>query len=516
MPDILYLRSRIFQTISYYPNTASHWLKPTRVPFMQLQSRIEGAFLGLAVGDALGAPLEFLPPLVARQKFGTLTEMVGNSTWAPGEWTDDTAMTLGVARGILAGANGGDEIEATGQEFRDWAPTAKDVGSTITAAFRNLDNFDDWFDASRNTPQALRGEAAGNGSLMRILPVALAFPNREEMLHHSALHSAMTHFDPQAEVCCALYCLWVSRLLDGQEKCAAWYDALSDAQKLKVFDPRTPGPSPLPPKFWARMAKIESLTYEQLQPSGYAGYVVECLEAAVWCVLNFDSLEETLVKIVNLAGEADTMGAVAGGAAGALYGLEAIPQRWLAPLHQHDELAKTARTLFALREHLNSYSKPGLPPFSFDWLDSQMAAGRNPLTLHDVQVLHDAGITHVLDLRESHEWSAPHFGTEAVNAYQQAGITRLHIPIVDTEAPTDANFDTAAHWLETVLSDPKNKVYVHCRAGMERTAAILCAVFARRNHTSFEESLAILQRKRPIFAPLPGQIRAAKAWLVKS
>ena len=482
---------------------------------MNLHSRISGAFLGLAVGDALGAPLEFLSPAVAKQRFGTLTEMVGNSTWAPGEWTDDTAMALGVARGILAGADSGDEIEVTGAEFLEWAPTAKDVGTTISAALRGFGSYEDWFEASRNTPQALRGEAAGNGSLMRILPVALAFSNREEMLRHSALHSAMTHFDPQAEVCCALYCLWVARLLDGQGKCAAWYDALSDAQKLKQFDPRTPGPKPLPTKFWARMSNVESLTLCQLQPSGYAGYVVDCLEAAVNCVLSFDSFEETLVTIVNLAGEADTMGAIAGGAAGAIYGVEDIPQRWVEPLYQREELEKTARHLFALREHGRVYGKVGLPSFEFNWLDEQMAAGRNPLTARDVQTLQEAGVTHVLDLREDHEWSEPHFGVEAVGSYEKAGIVRLHLPIVDTREPTNADFNAATEWLEEVLLDSHNKVYVHCRAGMERTAAILCAAYAWRHQTSFESALATLQRKRSIFAPLPGQVRAANAWLAK-
>ncbi len=294
---------------------------------MQLSSRIVGAFLGLTVGDALGAPLEFLPPNVAQSRFGRLTEMVGNGTWAPGEWTDDTAMTLGVARGILAGASGEDEIERTGEGFLRWAPSAKDIGSTISATFRNVRSCDDWFYASKNTPQAKSGSAAGNGSLMRILPVALAFADQSEMLRHCALHSAMTHFDPQAEVCCALYCLWVARLLNGEPKLEAWRAALAEARNVKRFDERTPGPSPLPGEFWPRLEHIENLSFEQLQPSGYVGYCVECLEAAVWCVLNFDSFEETLVSIVNLAGEADTMGAVAGGAAGALYGLEAIPPR---------------------------------------------------------------------------------------------------------------------------------------------------------------------------------------------
>ena len=480
---------------------------------VQLQQRIVGAFLGLAIGDALGAPLEFLRPEIAKARFGRLTEMVGNHTWKPGEWTDDTSMALGVARGILAGANGQDEIEKTGEEFLAWAPSAKDVGSTISATFRNFRAMNDWFEASRQTPQALSGSAAGNGSLMRILPVALAFSDQDEMLRHSALYSAMTHFDPQAEVCCALYCLWISRLLNGEDKREAWIAALYESKNLKHFDKRTPGPSPLPPEFWPRLENIENLKFEQLQPSGYAGYVVECLEAAVWCVLHFDSLEETLVEIVNLAGEADTMGAVAGGACGAIYRLDAIPARWLEALYQRDELEQTARQLFDLREHSRIYGKPGLPSFSFDWLDSNMAAGRNPLSARDVETLKNAGITHVLDLREPHEWNAPHFGVDAVNAFEKAGIERLHLPVVDMDAPQNADFDRAADWLQTTLAEPKAKVYVHCRAGMERTAAIVCAVYAREHGISFDEALSTLKRKRPIFAPLPHQVRAAKAWL---
>ncbi len=479
------------------------------------QQRIVGAFLGLACGDALGAPLEFLRPEIAKQRFGHLTEMVGNHTWKPGEWTDDTAMALGVARGILAGANGEDEIERTGEEFLSWVPTAKDVGNTISCAISNFDSTRDWFEAARQTPQAKRGEAGGNGSLMRILPVALAFSNRDEMLRHCALHSAMTHFDSQAEVCCALYCLWISHLLDGEAKGEAWNAAKNEAKNLRQFDERTPGPSPLPDDFWPRIENIEHLKFEQLQPSGYAGFCVETLEAAVWCVLHFESLEETLVSIVNLAGEADTMGAVAGGACGALYGIEVIPSRWLDALYQRDELEQTARSLFALREHLRTYGKAGLPPFSFDWLDENMAAGRNPLTARDVQSLKDAGISHVLDLREPHEWSAPHFGQDAVNAFENAGITRLHLPVVDTDAPQNSDFDVAAKWLATTLAEPNAKVYVHCRAGMERTAAIVCAVYAREHGVSFEEALAVLRSNRSIFAPLPMQVRAAKAWLAQ-
>ncbi len=351
---------------------------------------------------------------------------------------------------------------------------------------------------------------------MRILPVALAFEYGDEMLRHSALHSAMTHFDPQAEMCYASYCLWIARLLDGEPKLEAWRMALESAKYLPRFYDHTPGPSPLPPEFWPRLQNIENLQFEQLQPSGYAGFVVECLEAAVWCVLNFDSLEETLVSIVNLAGEADTMGAVAGGACGALYGIEAIPARWLDKLYQREELETTARSLFALREHLQTYSKPGLPAFGFDWLDERFAAGRNPLTARDIQTLKDADITHILDLRETREWSAPHFGLQAVEATGSAGIVRLHLPVVDMDAPRNTDFDEAQRWVEDVLTTPNTKIYLHCRAGMERTAAIACALEAKREGISFDEAMRKLKAKRSIFAPLERQREAARQWLGES
>ena len=319
---------------------------------MTIENRIEGALLGLACGDALGAPLEFLSPEIAKKRFGKVTEMVGNQTWAPGEWTDDTAMALGVARGITHDAQ--NPIEEAGRQFLLWAPTAKDVGSTISATFRNYRTHENWFEAAQNTPQAQNGSAAGNGSLMRILPVALAYSDQKEMLKHSALQSAMTHFDPQAEVCCAIYCLWISALLNGENRRESWHFALENARNLPQFDARTPGPSPLPAHFWPRLENAENLTQNELQPSGYAGYVVETLEAAVWNVLNADSLENCLIETANLAGEADTMAAVAGGAAGAFWGVEAIPARWLEALFEREILQTTARELANVRANLES------------------------------------------------------------------------------------------------------------------------------------------------------------------
>jgi ADP-ribosyl-[dinitrogen reductase] hydrolase len=162
----------------------------------------------------------------------------------------------------------------------------------------------------------------------------------------------MTHWDPQAEVCCAVYCLWVKELLEGLSLHQAWHRALLtafDVVEALPLAPDTPGPARLPAGFWERLAEAELRHYEELQPGGYAGYVVDCLEAAVWCCLHAAGLEEALVLAVNLAGEADTIAAVAGGAAGAAWGRNAIPARWLERLHQRERVEETARGLARLQ-----------------------------------------------------------------------------------------------------------------------------------------------------------------------
>ena len=309
------------------------------------RSRVRGALLGLACGDALGAPVEFTDAASIHGRHGTLRDMVGGGGfgWAPGEWTDDTGMALAVAEGILESP--GDPVEAVGRRFLDWRRTAKDVGSTIAAALSAYRG--DWAAASSRTPQARAGKAAGNGSLMRTLPVALRYAG-DEMLKVSARISAMTHWDPQAEVCCAVYCLWSRQVLAGGDLAASWQVALDAGERAAAGGRRaedTPGPSPLPADFWPLLRRIPDLDHSDLQPTGYAGYVVHCLEAAVWHCLHAESLEETLVGCVNLGGETDTIAAVAGGAAGAYWGAEAIPIRWLDVLHQRERIEAIAARL---------------------------------------------------------------------------------------------------------------------------------------------------------------------------
>ncbi|MFN7974827.1 MAG: ADP-ribosylglycohydrolase family protein [Acidobacteriota bacterium] len=306
--------------------------------------RFEGALLGVACGDALGAPIEFMSQEAALARYGRVVDLNGGGLWGPGEWTDDTGMTLCTAEGILEAPD--DPVPAAGRRFLEWRRTAKDVGATISAALSGFRG--NWAEASRGTSQARSGKAAGNGSLMRAVPVALAYEDERRMLVESARLSAMTHWDPQAEVCCALYCLWLRELLRGSTIADGWraaIDATRRAISWGTLSDDTPGPEPLPDHFWPRIEGVTALGYDDLQPSGYAGYALECLEAAAWCCLHAASAEEAIVDVVNLAGEADTMGAVAGGIAGAHWGGSALPVRWLEVLRERDRLSRAARGL---------------------------------------------------------------------------------------------------------------------------------------------------------------------------
>ncbi len=324
------------------------------------EDRIVGAMLALACGDALGAPAEFLQRETLQSRYGRLTEMVGNTLWEPGEWTDDTAMALCVAEGILASPQ--NPVLEIGERFRTWKSSGpKDIGNTISDALgqylilrsRSGPDQNNWPKASQSTAAAKQGKAAGNGSLMRTLPVALAYPNTKKMLRESARISAMTHWDAQAEVCCAVYGFWIHRLLNGESRPDAWLSAVQDAREAadqeNLAPGETPGPAPLPSYLWSRLENAPFLPETSLQPTGYAGYVLDCLEAAVWWVLNSDSLENTLIGCVNMAGEADTIAAVAGGAAGAFWGQSAIPQRWQEQLLDRERIEKAGLELAKMR-----------------------------------------------------------------------------------------------------------------------------------------------------------------------
>lgn len=272
--------------------------------------RINGILYGVAVGDALGAPLEFMTSHEIKQKHGTVMDMIGGG-WLnvdPGEITDDTQMTIAVAEGIVESPT--DPVTAIGRRFIEWYRSGpKDVGGTcgqsILYAARVAETRtptpEEWYTAAYRTHITSSGRSAGNGSLMRTAYPAMYYRNPGIAILVANDVSRMTHYDPQAAFACEIY----TEMLHCMIK-------LNHGKKYIRFT-------------------AASNNYDYTEPR-LTGYVVDSFATALHCILTTDSLEEALVKAVNLGGDADTVGAITGGLAGALYGYSAIPERWLACL----------------------------------------------------------------------------------------------------------------------------------------------------------------------------------------
>lgn len=247
---------------------------------------LKSAIYGLAVGDALGVPFEF-------RKRGTFTcnGMTGYGTWdqPPGTWSDDTSMTLATLDSIKEMSRV--DPEDMRRRFCDWlfrgAYTAGDetfdVGTTTRIALDRGEGLDDY-------------HANGNGSLMRILPLAFTEATDDEI----RAVSAITHAHSLSTEACVDYVYLARQLIGGEV-------VVRDEIKNKPVD------------------AIQS-----------TGFVSHTLEASIWCLLNTTSYEEAVLTAVNLGDDTDTTAAVVGGLAGILYGYENIPTKWVEVLKNKD------------------------------------------------------------------------------------------------------------------------------------------------------------------------------------
>ncbi|MNW48350.1 ADP-ribosyl-[dinitrogen reductase] glycohydrolase [compost metagenome] len=288
------------------------------------QDKVKGALLGVAVGDALGGPMEFMSSSEIKHRYGRVTEMLGGG-WLnlrPGEVTDDTEMTLCVAYGIASSPK--KPLRDIGMNFVAWIHQAKDVGETCRLAIlhakktANLSENPDWDDVWRKAAQyadfKLNGKSAGNGSLMRTIYPALYYDDEEQAAHIAAMQSQMTHYDPVSAEVCAWYVRLVHRIVRGMNK----------EQLTKEIQWRYP---------------------ELIHPCEPTGYVMDTLSCALRSVLYSSSAEEAIIHAANLGGDTDTIAAIAGGIAGALYGAQSLPKRWIQALtpeirSQIDELTQ--------------------------------------------------------------------------------------------------------------------------------------------------------------------------------
>ncbi|MEK8127839.1 ADP-ribosylglycohydrolase family protein [Paenibacillus filicis] len=299
---------------------------------MDIMNRIKGGLYGVAVGDALGGTTEFMSRKEIANRHGYLTEIVGGGVWSlePGEVTDDTMMTLCVAEGIIQ--NPLDPLREIGELFLEWYRSdPKDIGNIIRQVFRRYEG--SWFEAALIADLDL-GRSAGNGSLMRCLPVGLAYVELAQLEKMSRMQSRMTHYDERCDEACLIYNRIAWRLMRGEELRAAIAAEISG----------TP------------YADILTQTEEpDCEPSGF---VVDTFRWVLYLLLQSSSFAEVVQKAANLGGDSDTIGAIAGGLAGVYYGFTGIPQTYTDAILIRSRLDAAAQKIWELRvgqlEHSDS------------------------------------------------------------------------------------------------------------------------------------------------------------------
>jgi len=289
---------------------------------MDLLNRIRGGLFGVAIGDALGGTTEFLTRSEIKYLYGQHTEIIGGGVWnlEPGEVTDDTMMTLCVAEGILA--NPADPMDEIGKRFLAWFGTKpKDVGNIIRHVLSTVEG--NWLEASFLAHMDL-GQSAGNGSLMRCLPVALCYPNIQELERVSRFQSKMTHYDERCNQACEIYNRIVFQILNHN---ADMREAIENEIKHTEYE---------------EMLHAEP----NCEPSGF---VVHTFRWVLHILLNSASFEEVVQKAANLGGDTDTIAAIAGGLAGVYYGYDGIPGSYANQIIIKDQLHDVCTRIYALR-----------------------------------------------------------------------------------------------------------------------------------------------------------------------
>ncbi len=277
------------------------------------RDRAIGALLGLAIGDALGTTLEFS----RRDSKPQVRDLVGGGPFRlqPGQWTDDTAMAVALATSLID-RRGLDEADLM-ERFVAWheegefscTGTCFDIGITVRQA---LDRYKRSGDPMAGSTDPM---SAGNGSLMRLSPVAIRFwQDRTKLRDVAARQSRTTHGAPEAVDACVAFAEVLA-------------DAIAGHPRSQVLRPR--------PQAWAgNIGPIMAGAWRgrHRDTINSSGYVAHSLEAALWCVGRTGSFAEAVILAANLGDDSDTVAAITGQLAGALYGKEGIPQEWLAKL----------------------------------------------------------------------------------------------------------------------------------------------------------------------------------------
>ena len=306
------------------------------------------ALLGVAVGDALGVPFEFR----SRQQMADdpITEMIGYGTYSlpKGTWSDDSSLTFCLAESLV----GGYDLIDMASKFiawkneNYWTPRGKvfDIGLTTSRAISRLQMISDRDKLGQIQRLKYQGDEYdnGNGSLMRIMPLLFYIkgkPIKEqfEIIWHV---SALTHRHIRAAMCCLIYLRLAEHLLNGMEKVAgylkmqkeilAFWDEMSFAERER--------------EHFSKIIQSDIRKVPQAEIMS-GGYVMESIEASLWCFLKNENYSDTVFKAINFGHDTDTTAAIVGGLAGLYYGAENIDENWINSLARLQDILELGNQL---------------------------------------------------------------------------------------------------------------------------------------------------------------------------
>lgn len=302
------------------------------------ENLVKAALFGVAVGDALGVPVEFRSRKSLLQS--PVTDMIGYGTHdqPPGTWSDDSSLTFCLADSLCEGF----DLATIAQKFVEWRDNGLwtphgdvfDIGITTNAAINHLrtgtrPDLAGGFDEKEN----------GNGSLMRILPLLFYIYDKpiEERYHLTKIVSSVTHGHVRSVISCFYYLEYARLLLHGTDKSEAYQSvktAVKDFLHLQRMNQEEIN------KFSRLLEENIWRLEEDLVSS--SGYVLHSLEASMWCLLTTDNYKDAVLKAVNLGSDTDTTGAITGGLAGIAYGFDAIPKEWMELLARKNDIEHLA------------------------------------------------------------------------------------------------------------------------------------------------------------------------------
>jgi ADP-ribosyl-[dinitrogen reductase] hydrolase len=301
---------------------------------LNLPQKTVAALYGSIIGDALGVPVESL----SRKELSlrAVKNMLGYGRYnlPAGTWSDDTSMILCTMEVLCNGY----DIESLGAKFRrwlfegEWTPYghAFDVGLTTYMALDTITH-----ETGAQSSGRTSKDDNGNGSLMRMLPAALWFHRRDTESFMARIHeiSAITHAHPRALVGCGIYAMLVRELLTGQDKHTAFRNAINKA--LSFYSGYDGFKNEL--NHFSRILSCKLPLLEEADINS-SGYVVDTLEASIWCLLRHDDMKSIVISAVNLGIDTDTTGSIAGGLAGLAYGMDGISEEWLCTLARKGDI----------------------------------------------------------------------------------------------------------------------------------------------------------------------------------